>query len=409
MNKIVKNSLFNTIGMFIYMFCQWLMSILVVRLSGSYEEAGIFSTALSVTNVLYIVSSFSIRNYQVADINNNFSDSEYISFRILTCIASLSVLPIYLLIMHYSLYTSLSVVCYMIIKIGEAIVDVIHGIFQKEWRLDLACRSYIVRGIAILAVFSVTEYLFKNLVISLLLSAIISLICAIIFDIVPCKKKYKPKISLKNHRLFQLFICGLPVFIHGFLSTLIYNVPRIAAQKICGEELFGYYASVAAPTVVIQLVVGNIFSPCITLMSEQYINKDKKLFISIGMIQSIIIVIAILAVISFSVFGNWFLGLVFGVDVLEYSNLLILAVIAAILIANTAFISSVFTASNHNIIMAALECVTFIIDLTLSVVLIQKYGLQGINYTLIASCLIFIVIGYCILIMSISADYKRNN
>ena len=397
------------LGLFIYLFTQWLMSILVVRLSGSYEEAGVFGTALSVTNVFFIISSFSIRNYQVADVNNKFSDSEYITFRIITCGVSILALPVYLIIMQYSLYTSLSVMCYMLIKIAEAIVDVIHGIFQKAWRLDIACKSYTIRGIVNLTVFSLTEFALKNLVLSLLLTAAASLLCTLLIDVKCCRSMFDISIYFKNRKLIKLLQCGLPLFIHGLLSTLIYNIPRIAAQKICGEELFGFYSSVAAPTVVIQLVVSSVFSPCITVMSEQYQKKDKKLFKTIAEIQGIIIVVGVIAVSGFALFGNWFLEFMFGSEILEHGGLLVPAVAAAVLISVTAFISSIFTVSNHNVIMAVLEGVTFVIDLILSIILINKFGLQGINYALIISCVVFIVIGYCVVIPSVLKNYRHTS
>lgn len=412
MHRIVKNTVFYMAGLFIYLFSQWIMSILVVRLSGSYEEAGVFGTALSVTNVFFIISSFSLRNYQVSDINEKFSDSEYVTFRVITCGISILVLLFYLLIMQYSLYTSLSVLCYMLIKIAESVVDVIHGIFQKNWRLDLACKSYTIRGIANLVVFSATEYAFKNLVLSLLLTAVVSLMCTLVIDIRYCRSMFDITISFKNQRLIKLLRCGLPLFIHGLLSTLIYNIPRIIAQKVCGEELFGYYASVAAPTVIIQLAVSSVFSPCITVMSAQYQKQDKKLFKTIAGIQGLIIAMGLIAAAGFSLLGNWFLESMFGKEILLYTDLLIPAVIAAVLISVMAFISSIFTVIDHNVIMAILEGATFVINLILSFVFIGKYGLQGINFVLIISCILFTAVGYCVvvpLILKKMGSFRKNN
>lgn len=408
MDKIVKGTLYYMIGLFVYLFSQWLMSILVVRLSGSYEEAGVFATALSVTNVFFILSSFSLRNFQVADINDKFSKSEYLTFRLITCALSVMILPVYLLVMNYSTYTFLSVMGYMVIKVAESVIDVLHGSFQKIWRLDIICKSYVLRGIVNLAVFSLAEFLFKNLVLTLFLTGISSLICAFLVDVRNSKSLFGLSIDFKNKNLIKLLKCGLPLFINGLLSTLIYNVPRIAAQKICGEELFGFYASVAAPTVVIQLAVSSVFSPCITTMSEQYQKRDKKLYMTIFRVQAIIILIGIVAVIGFGLLGNWFLEIMFGEEILNYGNLLVPAVIAAGLISITAFVSAIFTVTGHNVTMVVLEAAAFITDLILSIVLIDKIGLQGINYSLIFSCLVFIIIGYFIILPKIKKNLNTS-
>lgn len=406
MNKVAKNTMLYMIGSFVYLFSQWLMSILVVRLSGSYEEAGVFGIALSVSNILYMISIFSVRNYQVADINNKFSHGEYLSLRIITCFAALIIMPVYLIFMGYSLYTSLSVVGFMIIKTGEALVDTFQGIYQKSWRLDISCKSLIIRGVLNLAVFSIAERLLKNLVISLFMTAAVSMICAILIDGKPCIKKYDIKIDFKNKNLSNLLLSCLPVFIYGLLSSLVYNAPRIVAQKICGDELFGYYASVATPTVVMIVAINSIFSPCITLMSEQYSKKDKGIYKTILRIQVIILAVSLLAVAGFALFGKIFLSIAFDESILEYFYLLVPAVIATALISTAAYVASIFVVCGHNITIAVLEGLTFIIELILSLFLIKEYQLQGINYTLIISCAAMIITGYLLVLNIIKNHYK---
>jgi len=297
----------------------------------------------------------------------------------------------------------------MLIKTAEAVIDVIQGILQKAWRLDIVCKSFVIRGVVNLAVFSLLEWKFKNLVVSLLLTAAASLICALLLDIQTCKLMFGINLNFKNRKLVKLMYCCMPLFIHGFLSSLICNVPRVIAQKICGEEIFGFYASVAVPTVIVQLVVYNLFSPCITVMSEQYVKRERDLFKTIAKIQGIIIATALVAVAGFSVLGDWFLEKMFGYEILGYTDLLIPAVIGSVLIATSAFVASIFTVSGHNTVMAVLEGATFIADLILSITLIKRFNLQGINFALITSCAIFIVVGYCIVIANIWRSYKLSD
>jgi len=408
-NKIAKNTLYNLIGSVAYLFSQWLMSILVVRLSGSFEEAGVFSIALSINNISYMISTFSVRNYQVSDIDGKFSNDEYITFRIITCAMALLVLPVYLAAMQYSLYTSLAVMSFSLIKTVEAIVDVIHGVFQKVWRLDIACRSLVARGIVNLVVFAISEWKFKNLIISLLLTAISSLLCALALDVRTCKLMFGMNLSFKNKRLIKLLTCCFPLFLHGLLSSLVYNGPRVIAQKLCGEEMLGFYTSVAIPTVIVQLAVSNLFSPSITMMAEQYTKRDRALFGTIAKIQGIIVLIALAAIVFFSALGDWFLERLLGPEVLKYADLLIPAVIGSVGIATTAFVSSIFTVSGHNTAMTVLEGITAFVCLCLSVTMIKRFGLQGINYSIIISCCIFIIAGYCIVLPRVQKNYRVSN
>ena len=74
--KLKCNVLWNTIGTLYYLGMQWLTTVLVVRISGSYEDAGIYSLAVSITNIFYIIAMYNVRNFQVSDYKNEFIDVE---------------------------------------------------------------------------------------------------------------------------------------------------------------------------------------------------------------------------------------------------------------------------------------------------------------------------------------------
>ena len=77
------NMFWNFIGNLFYMATQWILTILVVRLAG-YSVSGEFALAISVTNIFYAVAVYGMRNYQVSDIESQFSDLYYILSRVVT-------------------------------------------------------------------------------------------------------------------------------------------------------------------------------------------------------------------------------------------------------------------------------------------------------------------------------------
>ena len=77
--SVEENILWNTIGNIIYLGCQWLLSVVVVRISGSYADAGILTLAISITNIFTTLAAFSVRNYQVSDVGGKYQQSDYIS------------------------------------------------------------------------------------------------------------------------------------------------------------------------------------------------------------------------------------------------------------------------------------------------------------------------------------------
>ena len=64
-----QNIFWNTAGSAIYLGCQWLITILVVRLSASgFTNSGLLTLAMANTNIFYSIAIFNMRAYQVSDV-----------------------------------------------------------------------------------------------------------------------------------------------------------------------------------------------------------------------------------------------------------------------------------------------------------------------------------------------------
>ncbi len=97
--SITKNTLFNTIGCLVYQGCMWLITVLVVYISG-YTDSGVLAYAMAIGNVFLSIASFNIRVFQVSDISNAYTPGNYAAFRILTVILA------YALILPYIYFTT---------------------------------------------------------------------------------------------------------------------------------------------------------------------------------------------------------------------------------------------------------------------------------------------------------------
>ena len=96
-----QSILWNSWGSMFYLGCQWLLTILVVRISG-VDNAGLLSLAMSVSNIWYSLAVYGMRNFQVSDTNEKYSNGLYISSRIFTGSAALFGCIIYTLVLSYS-------------------------------------------------------------------------------------------------------------------------------------------------------------------------------------------------------------------------------------------------------------------------------------------------------------------
>lgn len=141
-----NNVIWNTIGSIVYLACQWLTTVAVVRISSNYEYAGYLSLAMSYSNIFIPIALYKIRSYQVSDINNQFSSGQYIGFRIVTIAVGFGI------VFLYTIFTCrkeaiISVVCYCLYKVIEVLVDVFHGIDQKGGNMIFCGVSMLLRGL----------------------------------------------------------------------------------------------------------------------------------------------------------------------------------------------------------------------------------------------------------------------
>ena len=67
-----------------YLACQWLVTVLVVRLSAGYDDAGLLSLAMSVVGIFGTFANYKMGTYQISDIRRENDLAEYLGFRCLT-------------------------------------------------------------------------------------------------------------------------------------------------------------------------------------------------------------------------------------------------------------------------------------------------------------------------------------
>ena len=75
--SIFENMIWNTIGSFTYLVCQWLLTLIVVRISSDMENAGNLALAISITNIFFSLANFNVRPYLVSDLKNKYIHGMY--------------------------------------------------------------------------------------------------------------------------------------------------------------------------------------------------------------------------------------------------------------------------------------------------------------------------------------------
>jgi O-antigen/teichoic acid export membrane protein len=385
--KLKKNFLYNTIGSGFYLGCQWLVTILGVRMSG-YDDAGILSLAISITNVFASVAFYGMRSYQVSDLKPKYQIGEYVASRVITSALALVLCVVFVLLNPYTIYESLCIILYMVFKLSEAAVDILHGIDQKLWRLDIAGRSYIARGFLSLAAFTLIMLSTGNLLLSIIGMLVCGYIVIIFYDVIKTRGlvgSVKPDFSFENIK--KLLTECFPLLILLLLASFLPMIPRYLLELHYGNEIIGIYGSVATPTIVIQVAATFVFTPLIPLFAEHRQKGNHRLFIKLFNKSLIVIgALSIVALIVGVVGGDPILRLLFGNnEIARYTYLFVPVIICTILTAFCWFLNTILTVFRNFKALIIGNAAGFVFCGVLSLLLVKPLGMDGVNYSLLAA------------------------
>lgn len=386
-----QSVLWNSFGSYFYYFCQWLMTVLVVRISG-IDDAGTLALAISACNVWQSVALYGMHNYQASDEDDRYSNGVYLASRVVTCAAALVGCVVYIILLSYTWKQDLTIVLFLLLRFSEAVEDVYYAAFQKVWRVDIAGKSMTIRGLLSLIFFVLVLQSSRSLALTIGVCAAACMIVVLLYDRRHAVKMLGIRISFDREKVLSLLKECLPLAIYLLLANFIAMAPRLFMESILGNYKLGIYGSIATPTAVIQMLSTYAFNPFVTLFAEEYHHKDKKGFIrSFFKCIGILLLISVLAVAACAVAGKWALNLLFGSEIAEHSELLIPLVIASCLIAFATLLCSVHTAIRSFRIVLFSNIIAVILSVVLSLFFEKKFDMQGANYAIIIATLVNIL------------------
>lgn len=397
---VQQNMLFNTMGSLIYYVCQWLMSVIIVRLSG-FGDAGFLSLAMSATAAPAIIGLFNVRSYQVSDMKGQYTDKEYLRSRVYTNILSVIACLAVVLYYGYSMEKAVIIMTFMAFKVVEGMADVYYGIDQKNERMDYAGISLTVRGIGSLAFFLGTFQITQSLLVSIITMSLFSLAVVLVYDR-RMIERYQGKEAEENEvmraQVKSLLITCFPLAVVAFLNNMSLTIPKLYLEQYFGEEIMGIYSSVASPTIVIQLAATTLFAPLIPPLTIEFNNGNKKNFLGgLKKFALLILAITVAALIGSKLLAHWGLVLLFGTAIEPYVYLFIPVIIISILIAINASMFSVCTLIREIKSQYIIGILGILAALAGSLTLVKEYSMDGVVWALAATLLIQILIQFIII------------
>lgn len=381
---------------------------LVTKISGA-TDAGAFIILYTVAQTLNSLGNYSIRDFQVSDIRDEFSFKTYYTARWVTCLSMLFLATIYCYYKKLDPTRSIVLICLVGYRFIECIEDVYHGHIQSKGRFDITSICMSIRIVISSAAFCISYIATGNQIIA---SAVLLLAALLVYKSLlnTVKREFKnlqPSFSFSF--VPKLLATCFPVFVGAFLYTYLINAPKYAIDNLLNQEIQTVFNILFMPIFVINILSMFVYKPQLVQMSQLWNGHDIRHFYKQMIKQTLTVVfLTIIVMIGGGLIGLHILELIYGLPLMTYRNLFVILLgfggIAAIAYYFNALI--VIIRKQRFILIGYLSAL--LISIVFTDRLVYSYNIEGAGFAY-GLIMTFLMVFYLIVIILTMARVKHVN
>ena len=390
-HRTTRDYVWNTVGVGAWGMVFPILTVVVTQLVG-VEQAGMFSLAFVTGTLLMILANYGVRTYQVSDVTEEHSFSDYQINRWITCA--------FMVRGYESQMFTISLGVYLY-KMVDGLADVYEGRLQQVDKLYLSGVSQAFRSVVVLVAFSLCLLITRNLAVSCVVMAVAAFATFIVLTF-PLAMFETPRSKRWNvGSIVELFKQCFPLFIALFLYAFIDNMPKFVMEGVLSYDNQLYFNALYFPAQGILLTVGFIYKPLLVKMANVWADpaKRKRFDLIIVVIMAVIVAVTGVTALAMAWIGIPVMSFLYGVDFEQFRGLCYIMLAAGGVTAAIDFLYQVITVLRQQRSVTKLYVITFGFALFVPILLVNFTGLPGA------------VIGYlivmCILLVLLIWEYMR--
>lgn len=345
-SNIKRDYFWNTIGVLSQNAISPLLLVVITRHNGIYDS-GLFSFALSIAFVFWVISMWGGRTYQISDIQKEFTNRHYIITRLMLGIVVLGVSYLFCLANDYDFYKTSLIMALVTLKVLESIADALYGVLQLNDRLYMTGKSLLYKSVLSLIVFIIMNYITHDLIVSVLGMLVVNFLLLIFYDMPRAHAAENINLELGNTHKYlkagwRIMLKTWPILAVNFLTMIPLNVPRYFLDMYHTGEI-GYYGILAMPVTLVGLVITFILQPSMVGMAMHYTERNIQGFKkTVATLLRIACGVGGALVVATAFIGVPALGFVFGIDFHQYYYPLLIITFGAVANAVVAIFVNVY-------------------------------------------------------------------
>nr|MCR5597129.1 hypothetical protein [Lachnospiraceae bacterium] len=276
--------IFNSLGGLLNAFQSVFVLMVLSRVMPTLEEAGVFTFAYSVANLMLDIGRYGMRNYQVTDVREKYAYSTYFKSRVLTTVAMIVVSVVYVVVRNgiegYTVEKVWIIIFMCLFKAVDSMEDVYLGRYQQVGRLDIAGKCLTVHMLAVILSYVLCLVAGADLLTSTVVTTFVSALITFVL-ILPTRKMADPdwksnaKLRSKETSWPLLWECtGLAIA--TFISFYQINCPKYAIDSLMTDVDQANFGFISMPVFFASLICQFLYLPMLTGLAAKFQMNDYK-------------------------------------------------------------------------------------------------------------------------------------
>ena len=345
-------------------------------------DAGIYTIAIALGNIVSIISKYGMRNYQVTDIEGKFTFNQYFTSRIITIISTLILTVTYLALQYYTAKynteKSLIILFICLWYMVESIEDVFYGMYQQKGRLDIGAKYFTLRLIISTIIMCVLISFRVSLITTSFLAFIFSIVFALIFISKTLNNFTIDKIRLDFRKANNLLFLCFPLALAATLSIYIGNSPKYLIDLQLDDNAQAVFGYLMMPAFTIMVINQFIYQPIIRDLGELWHKNDRKAFSKKVLRQYVVVAGITLAIVLIgATLGIPILSILYNTDLNNYRTDFVILLLGGGFFALSSFIMVPITAMRLQKLLAYGFVMVSIFSIIIGPVLVRNLGIKG--------------------------------
>lgn len=393
-NNVIRDSyLWNVLSASMFAMQSAIILIVITHTNG-LEDAGVFSIAYAIGSLMYYVAEYGVRKYQVSDINEEISFTDYHSHRLTVCmiavIASLLYIANGYFRQGYTPYKAYIVLAICLNKVIEAYSEVYFGRYQQVGRLDVAAKTNFYRIMLGVTACIVSLILTKDMAVSMTVWLVASFIGMITSSMLVYRDFGELELRFDWSKIMRIMIDCFPIFLGYFLLLYVGNAPKYAIDACMTDTDQAMYNFIFMPVFAIGMLANFIFNPILVKLAHRWDDKKIKSFTKIVVSQiGVIGGVTLLAIAVALTIGPPILGILFNADLSGYRTDLAILMVGGGMLALVNFYAVVITVMREQKHLTSGYVVMAVAAWFMSNRVVAAYGIRGatVLYTVLMAAL----------------------